>query len=382
MKKKLVFFGGTFDPPHKEHQQIVKACSEELNPEKIIIMPTFIPPHKKTFMSASPLRRLEMCKIAFGGIKNVEVSDWELAKKGKSYSYLTIKRIASEYPDYEIYFLMGTDMLSSFHTWKAPQEILKLATPLLCERMGEGESASQTVNNFYEKFNTKVETLSYVGKKLSSTEIKVKKLLKQDLSLWLDDGVNRLIDRHFLYNGGKIADFTVNNLTQSRIEHTKGVILLALKYAKIQGVCLKKTLTSALLHDVAKYLDKKDYPNFTMPKGVPKLVEHQYLGAYVAETVLGIKNKEILNAIKYHTSAKPNMSALAKIIFTADMLEEGRTYEGVEEIRRLSFVDFDKAFILSLERLIEYVKIRGSELYPLSCKAYEYYTSQKNKAKN
>ena len=120
MNKKLIFFGGTFDPPHAEHVAMVKACSEELKPDKIIIMPTFIPPHKKTFMTASPTQRLEMCKIAFSEIENVEVSSWELEKRGKSYSYLTMEYLAKRYGGYDIFFLMGTDMLSSFHTWKNP----------------------------------------------------------------------------------------------------------------------------------------------------------------------------------------------------------------------------------------------------------------------
>ena len=155
--------------------------------------------------------------------------------------------------------------------------------------------------------------------------------------------------------------------------HTKGVISLALKYAKKFGVSLKKTLLASLLHDVAKYLKVEDYPDFVPPKGVPSQVMHQYLGAHVAKTVLGVKDREVLNAIRYHTSAKPNMSLLAKIVFTADMVEEGRTYEGAKEIRDLSFTDFDKAFVLSMQRSLDYVNERGCEVYPLTLKAYDYY---------
>lgn len=373
MNKKLVFFGGTFDPPHVEHFLMVKACVEELSPDKIIIMPTFVPPHKKTFLSASAKDRLEMCKLAFADLKNVEISEWEISQKGKSYSYITMKYLAEKYVGYDIYFLMGTDMLSSFDKWKNPEEILKYATPLLCERTGEKETARQTAKEFESKFNKKIKTLSYIGKDLSSTEIKVKNILKQDISKLVNRPVKELIDRLSLYNGGKIAEYVVSRLTEARIEHTKGVVLLALKYAKAQGVCLKKTLTASLLHDVAKYLFPEDYKEFIMPIGVPKPVIHQYLGAYVAETELGVKNKEVLNAIKYHTSAKPNMSRLGKIIFTADMLEYGRDYDGVEKMREISFQDFEKGFILSLKRSLEYVKIRGGEIYQLTQEAYDYY---------
>lgn len=373
MNKKLVFFGGTFDPPHIEHVKMAQAVEREISPDKIIIMPTFIPPHKKVFMPASPKNRLKMCEIAFSGIKGVEISDYEIKQKGKSFSYLTIKYLKSVYPDHEILFLMGTDMLSSFHTWKNPTEILKYATPLLCERDGEGMTAIDSKKDFYERFGIKINSLNHVGKDLSSTQIKIKKLLKLNTDDCLENGVNEYIDRLFLYNGGKIADFVIDNLTEKRLIHTKGVIALSIKYAKAFGVSLKKTVTAALLHDVAKYLRVEDYPDFISPKGVPSQVMHQYLGAYVVEYVLGIKDRQIINAVKYHTSAKPNMSLLGRIIFTADMLEEGRSYEGVEQIRRLSFEDFDKAFLLSIQRSLDYVYERGVEVYPLTLKAYEYY---------
>lgn len=373
MNKKLIFFGGTFDPPHIEHVNLLKNAVEEIAPDKVIVMPTYSPPHKKTFLSATPTRRLKLCKIAFADIKGVEVSDWEIKQKGKSFSYLTMQKLAKEYSGYQIYFLMGTDMVSSFHTWKNPTEILKLATPLLCERLGEGVSAQKSKQDFYERFGVQIPTLKYVGKRLSSTDIKIKKLLKMDVSDCLTDGVNRLIDEFSLYNGGFMADYVVKNLTPQRLEHTKGVIALALKYAKKLGVCLNRTLTASLLHDVAKYLNPADFPNFEMPDGVPAPVVHQYLGAHVAKTVLGVKCNQVLNAIRYHTSAKPDMSLLAKIVFTADMLEEGRTYEGVDEMRKISFENFDEGFALSLKRSLTYINLRGGEIYPLTQKAYDYY---------
>ena len=376
MNKKLVFFGGTFDPPHLEHVNMVKSVAKELSPHKIIIMPTFIPPHKKVFLPASPEQRLTLCKEAFKGIEGVEISDWEISQKGKSYSYLTMQKLKIDYPDYQILFLMGTDMLSSFDRWKNPLEILKVATPLLCVRSGEGVSRESSAKEFKRKFGVEIQTLVYEGKKLSSTDVKIEKMALEDAKNMVGNGVNQLIDQFSIYNYGKISAFVSEHLTDKRMEHTKGVIRLALKYAKKFNVSLEKTAATALLHDVAKYLKIEDYPNFKAPPNVPYQVMHQYLGAYVAENVLGIKDKVILNAIKYHTSAKPKMSILAKIIFTADMLEEGRNYEGVDDIRELSFSSFDKAFVLSMQRSLDYVNERGCEVYPLTIKAYNYYNQR------
>ncbi|MBR2385136.1 MAG: nicotinate (nicotinamide) nucleotide adenylyltransferase [Clostridia bacterium] len=376
MNKKIVFFGGTFDPPHLEHVNMVKSVAKEISPQKIIIMPTFIPPHKKVFLPASPKQRLQFCKEAFSGINDVEISDWEIKQQGKSYSYLTMQKIKADYQDCQILFLMGTDMISTFDKWKNPLEILKVATPLLCVRRGEGISKESSIQEFKRKFNVEIQTLEYEGNELSSTDVKIEKMLLSNVSNMVGDGVNQLIDEFLVYNYGKLSQFVVENLTPKRIEHTKGVIRLALKYAKVYKVSLHQTAIASLLHDVAKYLKIEDYPDFKPPKNVPYQVMHQYLGAYVAENILGVKDRQILNAIKYHTSAKPKMSLLAKIVFTADMLEEGRTYDRAKEIRELSFKDFDKAFLLSMQRSLDYVNERGCEVYPLTEKAYNYYNQR------
>ena len=160
--KKLIFFGGTFDPPHNEHIAELKAAIEETGAEKAIIMPTSSPPHKETFFKATDADRLEMCRLAFGDINGAEVSDFEINAGGKSYSYVTLDYLKKKYPDYKILFLMGTDMLASFDKWKYPEKILSLATPLLCERTGDGETKEMTLRRFKEKFGVEACALSYV----------------------------------------------------------------------------------------------------------------------------------------------------------------------------------------------------------------------------
>lgn len=71
MSKKLLFFGGTFDPPHIEHVNLLKNAVKEISPDKVLVMPTYSPPHKKTFLSAMPTQRLKLCKTAFSGIDGV-----------------------------------------------------------------------------------------------------------------------------------------------------------------------------------------------------------------------------------------------------------------------------------------------------------------------
>ena len=373
MKKKLIFFGGTFDPPHAEHIEMLKRAKEEINPDKIIVMPTFRPPHKKTFYPASPKQRLELCREAFGDIQGVEISSMEIDKKGKSYSYITVEWLRRNYPEHDIFFLMGTDMLSSFHKWKNPERILKYATPLLCERDGEGEDSSVTVAKFYDRYKIKVQCILYEGKNLSSTKVKAYKLLGLDVSKYTSNAVNRLIDRFSLYQDSKYTTFLSENVKEKRRIHTANVVTLSVKYAKKLKANIEKTIIASMLHDCAKYLKVEDFPNFKIPNKVPSPVVHQFLGAYVAKEVLGVGDKVVLNAIKYHTSGKPKMSLIAKIIFVSDMLEESRDFEGVEFLRKACDEDFENGFKLCLKHSLNFANQKGDEVYSLTQKAINYY---------
>ena len=107
---KIALFGGTFDPPHNEHVRLLRAASKQLKADKIIVMPAGIPPHKSRVVTDGA-HRLAMAKLAFSDIPNVEVSDWEISQQGKSYTLLTLQELKKRYPEAELVFLMGADML-------------------------------------------------------------------------------------------------------------------------------------------------------------------------------------------------------------------------------------------------------------------------------
>ena len=122
--KRIAIFGGTFNPVHREHVSLCKKAIEELNLDKLIVMPTFMPPHKH-IVPAPPADRLNMLKIAFLGAEKIEINDYEIKNGGKSYTYLTVEHFRDIYPDDELYFLVGGDMLTDFKTWRYPERILK-----------------------------------------------------------------------------------------------------------------------------------------------------------------------------------------------------------------------------------------------------------------
>ena len=107
---------------------------------------------------------------------------------------------------------------------------------------------------------------------------------------------------------------------------------------------------------------------------MPKPVVHAFLGAFVAEKYLGITDAEIIDAIRYHTSGKADMSLLSKLIFVADMVEEGRTYEGVEKLRELyENADFEKCFIECLKEEFVHLINKKASIYYETINAINYY---------
>ena len=100
---KVALFGGSFNPVHNEHINIVKAAISGLNLDKVIVMPSYITPAKNGRITAPAAERYELCRLAFGGMKGVEVSDFELSQGGTSYTYLTVTHLKEIYKNDELY---------------------------------------------------------------------------------------------------------------------------------------------------------------------------------------------------------------------------------------------------------------------------------------
>ncbi len=370
---KVAIFGGSFNPVHNEHINIVKAAINELSLDKVIIMPSNITPAKNGRMFASARDRLNMCKLAFKSVPETEVSDFEIEQSGVSYSYLTCRRFVKRYPDAERYFIVGGDMFENFHKWKYPEEILKCVTLAVCAR-GCGDRLNTAVKDFYSRFKKEVSLFGYVGKNVSSTRIRVYAALCESITGLVNDEVAQYIADNSLYYiyGAKDVKKT---LSQYRWRHTVGVAVTAAENCTRYNVAERDAVTAALFHDCGKELDPSP---FCVPDNVPLPVVHQYIGAQLAEKVYRIDDKNVLDAIKYHCSGRDNMSPLEKLIYLSDMVEEGRDYDGVNELRSLFQTDKEEAFYSALEQQFERLKTSGLPVYRLTQKAYEYAKEQRN----
>lgn len=132
----ICLFGGTFDPPHIGHLIIAESILSDLDIDKIIFIPSSIPPHKPLHSYSSASLRVEMLQISIKGTPAFQISDIELNRPGVSYSVDTIKQIKSQMSlsKEELYFVIGSDSLIEFQTWKNPHEILSLAQVIIAPR--------------------------------------------------------------------------------------------------------------------------------------------------------------------------------------------------------------------------------------------------------
>ncbi len=167
-----------------------------------------------------------------------------------------------------------------------------------------------------------------------------------------------------------------------RFEHTLGVEYTAAALAMCHGASVEDARLAGLLHDCAKCFsdekrlsvcEKKNIP-ITEIEGRNPFLLHAKVGAFLAKEKYGVENRDVLNAILYHTTGREGMSLLEKIIFVADYIEPGRKQApNLPEIRRLAFQDLDKALLWILEDTLKYLKRSGGETDPMTELTWRYY---------
>ncbi len=381
---RIAVFGGSFDPVHKEHMHLAQAAIEELGLDKLFVMPAHTPPHKKGKVLSSDSERLEMCRIAFQNEPKIEVSDYEITRGGTSYTYLTCRHFRQNYQDAEIFWIVGTDMLRDFPTWREPESILKDVTLAVCGRAESVDWQTEEQAKFVARFGKKFRAFTYNGADVSSTKIRVLAGAGMRLTPFVSEEVEQFIVQKALYRIPN-ADKALALEKPARQAHSLRVAEYAASRAVKLGVSEKQAICAALFHDCAKNLslDAPQLQGFSLPTEwgeVPSEVCHQFAGAYVAEKEFGVTDEDVLNAIRYHTSARPKMSELEKLIFLADMLEDERAYEGVDELRDIfKQKGMDACLEEALRQTLLFLERKGGAIYPLTKSAYLFYAEQQTK---
>lgn len=176
-----------------------------------------------------------------------------------------------------------------------------------------------------------------------------------------------------------------NILKPDRYRHTTGVMYTAASLAMRYDADIKKAMYAGLLHDCGKFTSGEEQIKLCRQHGIllteseiamPALV-HAKLGAYYAETKYGVEDKDIINAIIYHTTGRPAMTMLEKIIYIADYIEPNRKMiPKLDKVRKLAFTDIDKSIALSAASTIGYLNRAGKPVDPMTSKTLEYYETK------
>lgn len=170
---RLGIYGGTFSPPHIGHIEAARAFCEQMRLDRLMIIPTNIPPHKSAVGKAPAEDRLNMCALSFEGVAHAEVSDMEIRRAGTSFTYLTLEELTA--PDRELFFLCGTDMILTMDEWRYPERIFALATVCYMRRETDaqmGEQIAARINEYREKYGARIVEISAPPIRMSSSEVR------------------------------------------------------------------------------------------------------------------------------------------------------------------------------------------------------------------
>lgn len=193
MKKKIGILGGTFDPPHFGHLLIADQVREACQLEKILFMPTNVPPHKEGSYLVSNEDRIAMIEKAIETNPYFELSLEEIERKGRSYTIDTIKSLKQKQPDVDVYFIIGGDMVEYLPKWKDIDELLTLVTFVGVNRPGH-EATSP--------YREQLMMIEAPQLEISSSEIRSRLLERRTIRYLLPEVVFQHIKEHKLYGEG------------------------------------------------------------------------------------------------------------------------------------------------------------------------------------
>lgn len=369
---KIGIYGGSFNPPHLGHMAAAKAAVEELGLDRLLIVPTCDPPHKKLPEgSATPAQRLEMVSIMADQLPCAQCWDVEIMRQGVSYTVDTLEEAKRLWPEDELWLLVGSDMFLSLHTWRSPERIMELAGICAFDRDTLDSKTEFAVQQEYlqERYHARVCVIENPGVvEISSTEIR-EALSQGQGQKFLHETIYGYILREKLYGTSvnlhrltteELRCVSYSMVKAKRLPHIRGTEQAAVELALRWGADMEKMRRAAILHDCTKYLSKEEHLAICercgielddLERSAEKLL-HSKSGAALAREMFG-QDEEIFTAILYHTTGRGDMTLAEKILYLADYMEPCRNFPEVEEMRRLAQLDLDQAVLMGVRLSIQ-----------------------------
>ncbi|MCI8955786.1 MAG: nicotinate (nicotinamide) nucleotide adenylyltransferase [Eubacterium sp.] len=396
---KIGLLGGTFDPVHNTHIDMAKEVLKGLKLDKVYLMPSFCPPHKNSAKITSECHRIHMIKLAVEELDNIEYCDFEIKNK-LSYTADTLTAWKEQYPEDELYFIIGGDSVSSFDNWYHPEIILEKATLVVIRRNDLTlDSFEKTVKNLTIKYHLNTEETSDYQRRLVVLDTNVSGISSSfirnhplnECKDLLPVAVYEYIHRYKLYMNedvnmawsvAEIKNDLQRVLKETRYVHTLGVARTAKDMAEAFDINPNQAYLAGLLHDCAKHFSneqlietcvKNNIMISKYEKNAPYLL-HGKVGAYIAGKKYYIEDRQVLNAVKWHTTGRPDMTKLEQIIFCADYIEPSRSVQpNLSYLRQIAMKDLDLLTYHILKDTLNYLQNKNQLIDSFTKEAYEFY---------
>ncbi|MBR7092396.1 MAG: nicotinate (nicotinamide) nucleotide adenylyltransferase [Clostridia bacterium] len=359
-QQKIAVLGGTFDPIHNGHVRLALAFAERLQLDAVLLMPSFVPPHKVKTDLAPAEDRLAMCRLAAQPYPVLQVSDLEIRRGGASFTADTLAQLQQVYPQAQLYLLMGADMFLTVGTWNRFEQIAR--TAVLCAAPRDDVTVEQ-LRAYAAELEERgavcvIEPVPLYA--ASSTALRAEPALAESLTppavaaYIKEKGLYRR--RHGMDPEEQYKQILSGRLGKQRYAHSLAVAEQAQKLAGRLGADPAKARLAGLMHDILKDTPAEtllqmlgDFGILIEPaeRETPQLL-HAKAGAAFLERILGFDDPDVLNAVRYHTTGRAGMSPLETAVFLADFTSEDRQYPDVDVMRRLVLTDTDEALRYAL----------------------------------
>lgn len=385
---RIALLGGSFDPIHTGHLQLARMFAKQLSLDRVLLMPTSVPPHKLRSTMAPAQDRLAMCRLAVEGDPLFEVSDLEIARGGASFTADTLDTLTKQSPSVQWYLITGADMFLTLGSWWRFADIARMA--VLCAAPRDGADAAR-LREYARRLEEKGARCVIAGQPVmpvSSTAIRQRIAQGEPAGDWLPAKVEDYIARKGLYKDGRtmstmmtdeqFTDIIKGRLSEKRFHHSLEVAKEARRLAEKYGADPARAYTAGLLHDILKdtapdaqlqILKDFDILQDDVEKQAPKLW-HAHSGAVFIRHVLGVQDDEIVSAVRYHTTARAGMSLLEKVLYLADFTSADRDYPDVDEMRRQVEIGIEPAMEYALSYSIRELVEDKKAVHPDTVAAY------------
>lgn len=340
---KILVYGGAFNPVHYAHISHLKLAAKKFGFDKIIVVPNKIAHFKDASELANVSDRLNMLELALEQLNDLdielEISMIEIESQIRLYAIDVVKIIQAENTDASLYFLIGSDQAMQLDKWYDIDNLLQKVTFIVVKRDLDFVAEDLLVlENLILPYSSTATRTTYQ----TTGIVKVDKYIREN-GLYLNSLIN-------------------NYLSVNRVQHSKNVAKLAVEMAILHNIDERKAYIAAMLHDIAKELPLKEQYNLVKENDVTFELHDQTVHAYAAYNFVKEKFKiddvEILNAIKWHTTAYFEMTQLDKLIYVSDMLSCERDFSDIQELREILKYNLNECFKLCYLKSFSYLELK------------------------